>query len=118
MFWMCKGARAVMFAQYHNDSRLFRAGLFASIWISTPEFASSDFPVRNWQVKSKERTQDWRGIQAPLEANCPKFTTSPAQAGCGDFIRIGPPGATDLAPLWYSQMMRTEETTGRAPWFS
>ena len=35
------------------------------------------------------RTQDWGGNQAFLEANCPEFTTSAAQPGCGDFVRIG-----------------------------
>lgn len=43
------------------------------------------------------RTQDWGGDQAYLEANCPEFTTSGADPGCGDFVRIGPAGATDLA---------------------
>ena len=42
------------------------------------------------------RTQDWGGDQAFLEANCPEFTTSAANPACGDFVRIGPPGATDL----------------------
>jgi hypothetical protein len=42
------------------------------------------------------RTQDWGGNPGVLEANCPEFTTSAAQAGCGDFVRIGPAGATDL----------------------
>jgi hypothetical protein len=42
------------------------------------------------------RTQDWGGDQALLEANCQEFTTSSTQAGCGDFVRIGPAGATDL----------------------
>ncbi len=42
------------------------------------------------------RTQDWGGDQAYLEANCPEFTTSSAQPGCGDFVPIGPGGATDL----------------------
>src|SRR5712691_1438703 len=42
------------------------------------------------------RTQDWGGNQAYLEANCPEFTTSGADPSCGDFVRIGPPGATDL----------------------
>src|SRR6185503_8064171 len=42
------------------------------------------------------RTQDWGGDQAYLEANCPEFTTPGTQAGCGDFVRIGPAGATDL----------------------
>ncbi len=32
------------------------------------------------------RTQDWGGNQAFLEANCPEFTTSAAQPGCGDFV--------------------------------
>ena len=38
------------------------------------------------------RTQDWGGNQAFLEANCPEFTTSAGQPGCGDFVPIGPPG--------------------------
>ena len=42
------------------------------------------------------RTQDWGGNPALLEANCPEFTTSATKAGCGDFVRIGPAGATDL----------------------
>jgi len=42
------------------------------------------------------RTQDWGGSQAFLEANCPEFFTSGANPACGDFVRIGPAGATDL----------------------
>jgi hypothetical protein len=42
------------------------------------------------------RTQDWGGNQAFLEANCPEFTTDFANPACGDFVRIGPPGATSL----------------------
>jgi len=42
------------------------------------------------------RTQDWGGSQAYLEANCPEFTTSAANPACGDFVRIGPTGATRL----------------------
>jgi len=42
------------------------------------------------------RTQDWGGSQATLEANCPEFTTLATQAGCGDFVQIGPAGATRL----------------------
>lgn len=42
------------------------------------------------------RTQDWGGNQAFLEANCPEFTTFAGQPGCGDFVPIGPAGATDL----------------------
>jgi hypothetical protein len=42
------------------------------------------------------RTQDWGGSQAFLEANCPEFTTPFNTPTCGDFVRIGPPGATDL----------------------
>jgi hypothetical protein len=42
------------------------------------------------------RTQDWGGSQASLEANCPEFTTPSNTATCGDFVRIGPSGATDL----------------------
>jgi hypothetical protein len=35
------------------------------------------------------RTQDWGGNQGYLEANCPEFTTSAVQPGCGDFVIIG-----------------------------
>jgi hypothetical protein len=42
------------------------------------------------------RTRDWAGNRAFLEANCPEFTTSGADPNCGDFVRIGPAGATDL----------------------
>ncbi|HEY3179007.1 MAG TPA: exo-alpha-sialidase [Casimicrobiaceae bacterium] len=42
------------------------------------------------------RTQNWGGDQAYLEANCPEFTTSAAAPNCGDFVQIGPAGATSL----------------------
>jgi hypothetical protein len=42
------------------------------------------------------RTQDWAGNQAFLEANCPEFFTSGADPDCGDFVQIGPTGATNL----------------------
>jgi hypothetical protein len=42
------------------------------------------------------RTQDWGGPQAYLESHCPEFTASAADPTCGDFVPIGPPGATDL----------------------
>src|SRR5256714_1351123 len=42
------------------------------------------------------RSRDWAGNRAFLEANCPEFTTSGANPNCGDFVRIGPAGATDL----------------------
>jgi hypothetical protein len=47
------------------------------------------------------RTQDWGGNQTALEANCPEFTTSGADPSCGDFVRIGPPKATDLTAAGY-----------------
>jgi hypothetical protein len=47
------------------------------------------------------RTQDWGGNQAYLEANCPEFTTSASNPACGDFVRIGPAGATDLTAPSY-----------------
>jgi len=37
------------------------------------------------------RTTDNGGNQATLEANCPEFTTSGAQQGCGDFKPLGDP---------------------------
>ena len=42
------------------------------------------------------RTQDWGGDRDFLEANCPEFTTSAAQLGCGNFVRLGAAGSTDL----------------------
>jgi hypothetical protein len=47
------------------------------------------------------RTQNWGGDQAFLEANCPEFFTSAANPACGDFVRIGPAGATDLTSTAY-----------------
>jgi hypothetical protein len=47
------------------------------------------------------RTQDWGGDRAFLEANCPEFTTDGANPACGDFVRIGPAGATDLTSAAY-----------------
>ena len=46
------------------------------------------------------RTQDWGGDPTYLEANCPEFTTSGTQPGCGDFVRIGS-GNTDLTSASY-----------------
>src|SRR5207245_6985387 len=40
--------------------------------------------------------QDWAGSQAFLEANCPEFTTAGNNPACGDFVPIGPSGATNL----------------------
>ena len=42
------------------------------------------------------RTQDWAGDQTYLETNCPDFTTSGSNPACGDFVAIGPAGATSL----------------------
>jgi hypothetical protein len=42
------------------------------------------------------RTQNWGGDQAYLEANCPEFTTFANDPDCGDFVRLGAPGATSL----------------------
>lgn len=47
------------------------------------------------------RTQDWAGNQAYLEANCPEFTTAYNNPACGDFVQIGPAGATDLTAAGY-----------------
>jgi len=66
------------------------------------------------------RTQNWGGDQAYLEANCPEFTTSAANPACGDFVRIGPAGASDLtspthgtrAGGFVSRIARTASNTG------
>lgn len=75
--------------------------------VSSPEGSAFYPPViadphpANWGTifqgsQSVWRTQDWGGNQAYLEANCPEFTTSAANPACGDFVRIGPSGSTDL----------------------
>jgi hypothetical protein len=66
--------------------------LFYKPIIADPAVAGSIFVGE----KSVWRTQDWGGDQATLEANCPEFTTPGNQPGCGDFVQIGPSGATDL----------------------
>ena len=66
------------------------------------------------------RTQDWGGNQAYLEANCPEFTTSGANPACGDFVQIGPTGATDLTVVtlgtraggFVAALARTKSDTG------
>jgi len=39
------------------------------------------------------RTQDFGGDEATLEANCPEFTVSFDQPGCGDFVPLGDPSS-------------------------
>jgi hypothetical protein len=63
----------------------------------TTQFAGSIFSGS----QSVWRTQDWGGNQAFLEANCSEFTTSSADPHCGDYVRIGPAGATDLTGTGY-----------------
>ena len=69
------------------------------------------------------RTQDWGGDQATLEANCPEFTTSSTQPGCGDFVIIGDGApSTDLtSSAWGSRsggavgwIARASQNTGTA----
>lgn len=65
-----------------------------------PPVTADPNPMRGLTIfqgsQSVWRTQNWGGDQAYLEANCPEFTTSAANPACGDFVRIGPAGATDL----------------------
>jgi len=51
------------------------------------------------------RTQDWGGNQGYLEGNCPEFTTSAVQPGCGDFVIIGNgvPSTQLTASAWGSR---------------
>jgi hypothetical protein len=67
------------------------------------------------------RTQDWGGDRDYLEANCPEFTTSATQPGCGNFVRIGTPApSTDLgSAAWGTRaggavawIQRTPQNTG------
>ena len=47
------------------------------------------------------RSQDWGGPQSYLESRCPEFSTSFADPACGDFVRIGAAGQTDLGSGFY-----------------
>ena len=72
--------------------RVTEPALFYSPIIADPVSAGTIFEGST----SVWRTQDWGGNQAFLEANCPEFTTSSANPTCGDFVRLGPTGATTL----------------------
>jgi hypothetical protein len=64
------------------------------------------------------RTQDWGGNQASLEANCPEFTTSAVQPGCGDFVPLGGPATgsgTDPGDLT-STFYGTDRALGAVAW--
>jgi len=63
------------------------------------------------------RTQDWGGDKDFLEANCPEFTTSASQPGCGDFVIIGDGvPSTDLgSPAWGSRDGGAVAWIARAP---
>jgi len=63
----------------------------------SPAFAGSIF----YGSQSVWRTQDWGGDRDYLEAHCPEFTTDGANPACGDLVRIGPAGATDLTSATY-----------------
>ncbi len=67
---------------------------FYAPMIADPSTASAQTIFQG--SRSVWRTQDWAGNQAFLEANCPEFFTSGANPACGDFVPIGPAGATTL----------------------
>ena len=58
------------------------------------------------------RTETWGGNQAFLEANCAEFVTSAADPNCGDFVRIGPAGNTDLGSTSYGGTSRAGGAVG------
>lgn len=64
------------------------------------------------------RTQDWGGNQLFLETNCPEFTTSAANPACGDFVRIGPTGATSLTASNGSDYRGTTRSGGNVAYIS
>ncbi len=61
------------------------------------------------------RTQDWGGDRDYLEANCPEFTTSAAQPGCGDFVQIGTPSDLTSAAWGASRAGGAVAWIARAP---
>jgi hypothetical protein len=64
------------------------------------------------------RTQDWAGDRNFLEANCPEFTTSGANPACGDFVRIGPTGATDITDTLAAPVYGADRRGGAVSSFS
>jgi hypothetical protein len=60
------------------------------------------------------RTQDWGGSQAFLEANCNDFLLSSVPPTCGDFVPLGPAGATDLTAVNYG----ADRTGGAVAWIA
>ena len=89
--------------------------------ISDPNSANAGTIFQGSQ--SVWRTQDWGGSQAFLEANCPEFTTPSATPTCGDFVRLGAAGSTDLTSAAYgtdragsfvAAVERTASNTGTA----
>jgi hypothetical protein len=65
-------------------------------------------------LQSVWRTQDYGGDKATLEANCPEFTTSGAQPGCGDFVALGGPGGTGSTSDLTSTHFGNDSTAGGA----
>jgi hypothetical protein len=63
------------------------------------------------------RTQDWGGDRDYLEANCPEFTTSADQPGCGDFVIIGDgaPSTQLTSPAWGNRAGGAVAWIARAP---
>jgi hypothetical protein len=63
------------------------------------------------------RTQDWGGDRDHLEADCPEFTTSAAQPGCGDFVIIGNgvPSTRLNSALWGTRPNGAVAWIARAP---
>jgi hypothetical protein len=64
------------------------------------------------------RTQDWAGARAFLEANCPEFITSAANPACGDFVQIGPAGATDLTDTFVNNNYGATRRGGAVAWIA
>jgi len=60
------------------------------------------------------RTQDWGGSQSFLEANCNDFLLSSVPPTCGDFVPLGPAGATDLTAVNYG----ADRTGGAVAWIA
>lgn len=63
------------------------------------------------------RTQNWGGDPSYLEANCPEFTTSATQPGCGNFVPIGNglPSTQLTAAAWGNRAGGAVAALARAP---
>ena len=113
-----------MVANFHNGdptkSVLIYNGVESSALFYAPKIADPS-PLASQTIfhggTSVWRTQDWGGNQTLLEANCNIFTAA-TLAGCGDFVAIGPTGATAITGSNAADYRGTTRSGGNVSWLA